>query len=123
MNIDRVFAEHQAGATIILDAIHRTWQPLTILCREIEALLTQPVQASLYLTPRSAQGFEAHYDTHDVFILQVAGRKKWRIFLPETRLPLRSQPHTGDHDASRTSYRELDLVEGDVLYIPRGFVQ
>ena len=122
VNIDRVFAEHQAGATIILDGVHRTWQPLTRFCRQLEAFFTQPVQANLYLTPRLAQGFEAHYDTHDVFILQVAGHKKWRIFPPKIRLPLRSQPHTADHDASRPVLQELELLEGDLLYIPRGYV-
>jgi len=121
INIDRVFAEHQAGATIILDSVHRSWPPLARFCRKLEVVLTQPVQANLYLTPQSAQGFEAHYDTHDVFILQVAGRKKWRIFPPKIRLPLRTQPHTGDLDASSPVY-EFELAEGDSVYIPRGYV-
>jgi len=99
VNIDRVFAEHQGGATIILESVHRTSGTVSRFCREMEDALSHPVQANLYLTPKAAQGFEAHYDTHDVFILQVAGCKKWRIFPPRVRLPLRSQAYAGDHDA------------------------
>jgi hypothetical protein len=122
VDIDRVFAEHQAGATIILEGVHRTWGPLTRFCREMEGVLSQPVQANLYLTPKAAQGFEAHYDTHDVFILQVAGHKKWRVFPPRVRLPLRSQAYAGDHDTLARPLQALELAQGDLLYIPRGYI-
>ena len=82
VDIDRVFAEHQAGATIILEGVHRTWGPLSQFCRELEGTLGHPLQANLYLTPKAAQGFEAHYDTHYVLIVQITGHKKWRIFPP-----------------------------------------
>jgi len=121
VDIDRVFAEHRAGATIILEGVHRTWCPLTQFCRELEGTLSHPVQANLYLTPKAAQGFEVHYDTHDVFIIQVAGHKKWRIFPPRVQLPLRSQPYAGDHDASARPLQALELTQGDLLYIPRGY--
>jgi hypothetical protein len=122
VNIDRVFAEHRAGATIILEGVHRTWSPVARFCREMEVVLSQPVQANLYLTPKAAQGFEAHYDTHDVFILQVAGYKKWRIFPPRVRLPLRSQTYAGDHDTSARPLQVFELAQGDLLYIPRGYI-
>jgi hypothetical protein len=121
VDIDRVFAEHEAGATIILEGVHRTWVPLTQFCRELEATLSHPVQANLYLTPKAAQGFEAHYDTHDVFIVQVSGHKKWRIFQSRIRLPLRSQPYAGDHDPLASPLQEIKLAPGDLLYIPRGY--
>ncbi len=34
----------------------------------------QPLQINAYLTPPGSQGFATHYDTHDVFVLQVDGR-------------------------------------------------
>jgi ribosomal protein L16 Arg81 hydroxylase len=122
VNIDRVFAEHQGGATIILESVHRTSGTVSRFCREMEDALSHPIQANLYLTPKAAQGFEAHYDTHDVFILQVAGCKKWRIFPPRVRLPLRSQAYAGDHDALAPPLRVLELAQGDLLYIPRGYI-
>ena len=121
VDIDRVFAEHQAGATIILEGVHRTWGPLSQFCRELEGTLGHPLQANLYLTPKAAQGFEAHYDTHDVFIVQITGHKKWRIFPPHIRLPLRSQPYAGDQGASARPLQVHQLAQGDLLYIPRGY--
>jgi Cupin superfamily protein len=121
VNFDRVFAEHQAGATIVLEGVHRSWEPLTEFCRMLERTLSHPIQANLYLTPKAAQGFEAHYDTHDVFVVQIAGRKKWRIYPPHVTLPLRSQPYSGDHDPSIKPLQELKLSQGDLLYIPRGY--
>ena len=41
-----------------------------------------PVQINAYITPPQNRGFAAHYDVHDVFVLQIAGRKTWRIHEP-----------------------------------------
>ena len=35
------------------------------------------MQINAYITPPENQGFAAHYDTHDVFVLQVSGSKRW----------------------------------------------
>src|SRR5947207_1520333 len=70
VNADTVFAEYHAGATVILEALQRKWRPLTLLCRNLETFFHQGVQANVYLTPKNAQGFAAHYDSHDVFVLQ-----------------------------------------------------
>jgi hypothetical protein len=79
------------------------------------------VQANAYHTPASAQGFAIHHDTHDVFVLQVAGRKRWRVYEPVIELPLKSQrwsPALGDPG---TPVLDLALEAGDTLYIPRGW--
>jgi ribosomal protein L16 Arg81 hydroxylase len=34
-----------------------------------------PAQTNIYLSPPNAQGFGTHFDSHDVFVLQVAGSK------------------------------------------------
>ena len=89
---DVLLAEYRAGATIIVDALHRAWKPITLLCKRLEAELNHPTQVNIYLTPPDAQGFGQHYDTHDAFILQIAGRKHWRIYEAPLHLPLPSQP-------------------------------
>ena len=48
-------------------------------------------QTNLYLTPPNAQGFKTHYDSHDVFILQIHGKKKWRFYNTPIKLPLKEQ--------------------------------
>jgi hypothetical protein len=89
-------------------------------CRDLELLLTHPVQANAYLTPPSAQGLRVHHDTHDVFALQTYGRKRW-----VTYPAIVDDPLPGQHwDASTTDHGppELDteLLPGDCLYVPRG---
>ena len=37
VDADRVFAEYQAGATIVLQALHRSWLPLGLFCRDLKS--------------------------------------------------------------------------------------
>ena len=66
--------------------------------RDLGAALAQPLQVNAYLTPPGNQGFATHYDTHDVFVLQVDGRKRWRIHPPVLPDPLERQPWGGRAD-------------------------
>lgn len=119
---DALLAEYRNGATIIVDALHRTWQPISLLCKRLEVELNHPTQVNIYLTPANAQGFGQHYDTHDAFILQIAGHKHWRIYESPIELPLSSQPWDPDRYAVGELIEEVDLRPGDLIYIPRGFV-
>jgi hypothetical protein len=75
------------------------------------------------VTPPNSPGFTAHYDTHDVFVLQLAGRKTWRIDAPPIALPHRSQPFAPqDYAPPPEPWGELELAAGDLLYLPRGWV-
>jgi len=86
------------------------------------AILGYPAQANAYYTPRGSQGFAVHHDTHDVFVLQVAGEKHWRIYDPLFELPLKDQRYSkalGEHGPPTL---ELTLRAGDTLYLPRGWL-
>jgi hypothetical protein len=115
------------GATIVLQALHRTHSPIIDFARELGADLGHPVQVNAYLTPPQSQGFSSHYDVHDVFVLQIAGEKRWRIHEPVHRSPLRDQPWT-DHrlavELASSGEPVIDEVlrPGDALYLPRGFL-
>jgi ribosomal protein L16 Arg81 hydroxylase len=119
--VDRVAEEFAAGATIVLQALHFSHLPVAEHCRGLELALGCPVQCNAYWTPAAAQGFAVHHDTHDVFVLQVSGRKRWRVYDPVLELPLRDQkwsPELGDPGAP---VMEFDLAPGDTLYLPRGW--
>ncbi len=121
IDADRVTALYLEGATIILEALHRSWPPLTQLCRGLEEHLGFPVQTNVYLTPAKAQGFATHYDTHDVFILQVHGSKHWKIYEPGIELPTKRQRHAEANQAPTPILRELEIAAGDLIYLPRGY--
>ncbi len=105
----RAFDEFADGATIVFQSLHRYWAPLADYCRDLELALGHPVQANAYITPPGAQGFGAHEDEHDVFVLQSHGTKQWLIHdrydLPPSRPPV----------------IDARLAPGDSLYIPAGF--
>ena len=94
----KLFALFERGASVVFERLDGKWPPLRRFCRGIERDLRQPLQANAYMTPggthgqnaERAQGLRRHYDTHDVFILQVAGRKTWNLCDAAIPLPLKS---------------------------------
>ncbi len=119
--VERVAEEFARGATLVLQALHLYWPAAALYCRELEKWLGCPVQANAYQTPAAARGFAVHHDTHDVFVLQVAGRKRWRVYEPVLELPLSGQrwsPQLGDPGEA---IRDFTLEAGDTLYLPRGW--
>ena len=120
--VDRVAQEHAAGATLVLQALHLHWHPAAVYCRGLEIALGVPVQANAYCTPASAQGFAVHHDTHDVFVLQISGHKRWRIYEPVVELPLKDQRWAAaDAGAVGAPVHDITLHAGDTLYVPRGW--
>ncbi|HEU4319489.1 MAG TPA: cupin domain-containing protein [Acidimicrobiia bacterium] len=104
-----VFGEFATGATIVFQSMHRYWQPLADYCRGLELALGHPVQANAYITPPGAQGFGAHEDEHDVFVLQSHGTKQWWVH------------ERNDLPPTRPAVIDALLAPGDSLYIPSGF--
>jgi lysine-specific demethylase/histidyl-hydroxylase NO66 len=124
---DKVLREYAEGATLVLQGLHRTWPPLVDFGAQLAADLGHPVQVNAYVTPPSSRGFDAHYDVHDVFVLQVSGEKRWMIHPPVHADPLRTQPweqHQAAVDARAAEEPALDTVlrPGDALYLPRGWL-
>jgi hypothetical protein len=121
-DVRRVMAEFEAGATIVLQALHLHWRPLAEFARALEARLGHPVQANAYYTPRRSQGLPVHHDTHDVFVLQVAGAKRWLVYEPALELPLKDQRYSAELGEPGDPVDDLVLEPGDTLYLPRGWL-
>jgi Cupin superfamily protein len=122
-DVERVLAEFEDGATIVLQGLHLNWPPLAEFCRSLESELGHPAQANAYFTPRSAQGLPVHHDTHDVFSLQVAGEKRWLVYEPVWELPLKNQRYKAETMGKPGSpVLDVTLRAGDTLYLPRGWL-
>src|SRR5215211_3994255 len=124
---DRLTQLFADGSTLVLQALHRVWPPILEFCQGLAAELGHPVQANAYVTPPQNQGFSAHYDVHDVFVLQLAGEKQWRIHQPVLASPLRDQPWNDrrpdvEKRATEAPLMETLLKPGDCLYLPRGYL-
>lgn len=120
VDLPALFACHDGGASLVVSQFHDIHPPLARFCRGLEKAFLHGVQANIYLTPPGAQGFRAHFDTHDVLVLQVSGRKTWRVWddapypSPTRHTPWENQvtPEGAPH--------VLEMTPGDVLYLPRG---
>ncbi len=123
-NVDHgaVIRHFQRGATIILNQLQLADPRLARFCRELEQAFSCHVQTNVYLTPNDSQGFDTHYDDHDVFIIQLAGAKRWRLYGKPVENPYRGERFkAGMHDPGEPE-QQFVLHAGDCLYIPRGLM-
>ena len=120
LDLPRVYAHFAAGATISITHLHECLPELAALCRAVEKVFSGHFQTNIYLSPPNAQGFKTHFDSHDVFVLQIAGSKIWTLNDTGIELPLHGQRfEPGVHTAGPVT-QEFTLRQGDLLYCPRG---
>ncbi|MER6666600.1 cupin domain-containing protein [Amycolatopsis japonica] len=113
------FTEHlRGGATMVLDAIQELSDPIGDLARSLEHDLRESVQVNLYAGWGVTHGFDVHWDDHDAFIIQVAGRKRWRMHGPTRPAPLHRDVEQPERPGEPID--DFVLEDGDVLYVPRG---
>ncbi|KAF7668571.1 hypothetical protein LDENG_00003980 [Lucifuga dentata] len=80
--------------------------------------------ANVYLTPPGTQGFAPHYDDIEAFVVQLEGKKHWRVYTPRTEeeiLPVLSSSNFSQSEIGKPIL-EVVLEAGDLLYFPRGFI-
>ncbi|HEX4165195.1 MAG TPA: cupin domain-containing protein [Bryobacteraceae bacterium] len=120
LDVAKVYQLFGEGSTIMLAYLDTVVPALTLFCRCLENEFSCPFQTNVYLTPAGAQGAKPHYDTHDVFVLQVAGSKRWTIYGKPVELPLPGQDFDASVHPLGEPTQEFELTAGDVAYIPRG---
>jgi len=123
---NRALELHRAGATMVLQGLQLTDPALARFTTNLALALDHPVQINAYLSPAEARGLELHFDFHDVFVIQLAGAKRWRVWEPldHTREPVRgiSPAFVPPIDELGAPLLDLTLQQrGDCLYLPRGF--
>jgi len=122
LDVAKVYQLYEQGATITLAYLDTAIPELTSLCRALESEFSFPFQANVYLTPAGAKGAKHHFDSHDVFVLQIEGTKHWTCYGTPVELPLREQDFDpAVHERGEASL-EFELEPGDLAYIPRGVV-
>ncbi|MDB5117323.1 MAG: hypothetical protein JWQ79_2815 [Mucilaginibacter sp.] len=117
---EKLFSLFEDGASIVCQQLNVTFPSLYEFTQVLSNHFKSYVGLNTYLTPNTAQAFDPHYDAHDVFILQVHGSKIWRLYdMPETAPVKRFDKKSWEMKAPSL---EVELKQGDTLYIPRGLV-
>jgi ribosomal protein L16 Arg81 hydroxylase len=108
------------GATLVLDAANELSPPLQRLCAGLSGELIASCQANLYACWGCSQGFDVHWDDHDLFVVQVQGRKRWAFYGFTREHPSYRDRHA-EHRKPEAPIEEIVLEPGDMLYLPRGY--
>ncbi|KAM7019533.1 ribosomal oxygenase 1 [Passerculus sandwichensis] len=96
------------------------WHFLSILQEQFGSM----AGANTYLTPPGTQGFAPHYDDIEAFVLQLEGKKHWRVYRPRTDAEVLPQFSSANLTQAELGEPVLETVleAGDLLYFPRGFI-
>lgn len=121
-HFDWLMDRYADGCTLIFNGIHKIDPEIAVIASEMDAVFRGHTTANAFLTPPKAKGFLPHFDTHDVFICQTDGAKKWGLYGIEMELPLDRQIYLVDQGKIGKPKHAYLLERGNVLYIPRGMV-
>ena len=120
LNTAALTRELRDGATLVLDAADELHPPITRLAEALERVFRVRVQVNAYAGWRTSHGFDLHWDDHDVFVLQVAGRKEWKVYGETRKYPLARDVEPTAEPPKEPIWEGM-LSDGDLLYIPRGW--
>ena len=108
------------GATMVMDGVQEVCPSILDLTGSFEDALSCACVANLYAGWRIQRGFNVHWDPHEVFVLQLSGRKRWQVFAPTRTDPLADDIETAPQPKSLPIWEGI-LSDGDALYLPRGY--
>jgi len=114
------------GASIVMNDVDSLTPGLASVSNAIEAAGLGKAQANVYISWQSHKAFPAHYDTHDVWAVQVEGEKTWNVWEGRAEWPIghplfRSQPQEHHEQAKGRLRAKVLMKPGDLLYLPRGW--
>ncbi|MFC7737784.1 cupin domain-containing protein [Roseomonas sp. GCM10028921] len=114
------------GASVVLNDVDSLTPGLASVSEALEGAGFGRAQANVYISFQAHKAFPTHFDTHDVWAVQVEGEKTWNIWSGRADYPI---PHPAfrslgqaHHERARGTLREKVLLKaGDLLYLPRGW--
>lgn len=119
---DQLYRRMNQGATLVLNRLELKCPRIAELNQELANFIGERIASNGYACFGGKSAFDLHWDTHDVFAVQLIGRKKWTLYEPSIALPLPGQNSKNrKHECPNEPVLETILNSGDVLYIPRGW--
>jgi ribosomal protein L16 Arg81 hydroxylase len=114
------------GASVVMNDVDSLTPGLAAVSDALEGAGFGKAQANVYISWQSHKAFHAHYDTHDVWAVQVEGEKTWNVWEGRAEWPIahplfRGQPQDHHERAKGGLRARVHLKKGDILYLPRGW--
>ncbi len=120
LNLNQLYTAYADGYTIVINELERFWAPLRAFCQNMSNFLSHHTVGNMYLTPKNEKALLPHHDTHDVYVLQIHGKKHWILYDSITETPLLNSPQPVYDRTQLSNPREITLNAGDFMYMPRG---
>ena len=108
------------GASLILDDVQEMAPRVRELMQLFQDALHTDAYANLYAGWHSQKAFQLHWDPQEAFVLQLSGRKRWRVYEPTRSHPLKNDIEQPAQPGGGPAWEGV-LADGDTLYIPRGW--
>jgi hypothetical protein len=108
------------GASLILDDVQELAPRVRALMTSFQDALHTDAFANLYAGWHTRQAFHVHWDAQEAFVLQLNGRKRWKLYRPTRLHPLKNDMEPPPQPAGLPAWEGI-LEDGDTLYIPRGW--
>ncbi len=105
------------GGTLSLAPLEECWAPIRAVRRELAQIVGGLARAGgtvAFLSGPQARGLPVHADGEHLLVLQLGGKKHWRVF------PHRTAPGRVDETILGLPQLRQTLTPGDSLFIPRG---
>ena len=114
------------GASVVMNDVDSLTPGLAGVSAALEGAGLGKAQANVYISFQQHKAFHSHYDTHDVWAVQVEGEKTWNIWEGRADYPIphpifRGQKQDHHDRAKGKLLRQIVVKKGDLLYLPRGW--
>lgn len=114
------------GASIVLNDIDAMSDGLKNIKQVLTGFSGGKVESNLYYSQPGHQAFPVHFDVHEVFALQIEGRKRWRVYQQAHRFPINHLAFLSSDTAAHEKAKGPMLMDfvmrpGDMIYLPAGY--
>jgi len=110
------------GGTVVLNRIELVSPQVRALCLSAGQFVGAQTTANAYAAFGPEPATNVHWDTHDVLVMQLKGKKRWRVYAPTHPLPVVNQISNERKDElTDAPVMDIELQEGSCLYVPRGW--
>ncbi|MDC0073514.1 cupin domain-containing protein [Alphaproteobacteria bacterium] len=115
----------QKGATLVINDVDTLHPNIENIAKILENRLSAKVQCNIYFSIKGHQGFDVHFDVHEVFALHLIGEKEWNLYSERLDNPINNEYYQSlDENFCKQNSGEIlskvRMKPGDLLYIPRG---